>query len=110
MRTSFATRIPVGVAALCCLLIGIVAGCGGPHRDVVGRWRPANDPAGVIWEFSDGGALTIGSSRARYSFGDRERMKVEKGSSTAIYQVEVTEDRLILTDPTGSKLNFVRLK
>jgi hypothetical protein len=110
MGTLFAIGNRVAVATLCCLLIGIIAGCGGPRRDVLGKWRPANDPTGVQWEFAEGGALSIGKTRARYSFGDRERMKVETGSSTAIYQVEVAEDRLLLTDPTGSKLNFVRVK
>ena len=52
----------------------------------------------------------MGSIRGRYTFGDRERIKIETPSGTAVYQIELSGDRMTLKDPRGSKLEFTRVK
>ena len=64
----------------------------------------------MIWEFSENGAVKMGSAQGRYSFGDRDRIKIETPLGISIYQMEFSGDRLTLKDPGGSKLEFTRLK
>jgi hypothetical protein len=87
-----------------------VTGCGGPRRDITGQWRTAGDANAMVWEFSENGAVTMGSIRGRYSFGHRERIKIETPSGTAVYQIELSGDRMTLKDPRGSKLEFTRVR
>src|SRR5262249_50590553 len=41
------------------VLITALAACGGPSRDVVGKWRTGSEPNDVVWEFADNGGGTI---------------------------------------------------
>ena len=92
------------------ILLTNMTGCGGPRRDLTGQWRTAGDANAMVWEFSGNGAVTMGSIRGRYTFGDRERIKIETPSGTAVYQIELSDDRMTLKDPRGSKLEFTRVK
>ena len=87
-----------------------MAGCGGSHQDIVGKWRTAGDSTAMVWEFSKDGSVLMGSTRGRYSFGDRDRVKIETRFGTSVYQMEFSADRMILKDPNGSKLEFTRSK
>lgn len=87
-----------------------MTGCGGPRRDLTGQWRTAGDANAMVWEFSGNGAVTMGSIRGRYTFGDHERIKIETPSGTAVYQIELSGDRMTLKDPRGSKLEFTKVK
>jgi hypothetical protein len=87
-----------------------VQGCGGPANDIVGKWRMGADTSAVVWEFSQNGAVQMGSTRGRYSFGDRERIKIETSSGTSVYEMELSKDHLTLKDPRGSKLEFSRTR
>jgi hypothetical protein len=99
------------IALAAIILIGLIlCSCGGPRRDLVGKWRSAGEANTTIWEFSSNGGVTIGSTQGRYSFGDRDRIKIETGSSTAVYELELTGDRMMLKDFRGSKNEFVRVK
>ena len=64
----------------------------------------------MVWEFARDGSVVMGSAKGRYSFGDRNRVKVETPFGTSIYQLELIDNRMLLTDPTGSKLEFTRMK
>ena len=64
----------------------------------------------MVWEFARDGSVLMGSAKGRYSFGDRGRVKIETSFGTSIYQFELAGDRMLLTDPTGSKLEFTRMK
>ena len=92
------------------LLLCALAGCGGSHHDIVGKWRTAGDSSAMVWEFSRDGSVLRGSTQGRYSFGDRDRIKIQTPFGTSVYQMEFSEDRMILRDPAGSKLEFTRVK
>jgi hypothetical protein len=98
--------VTVASAVLLCAM----AGCGGSHNDIVGTWRAAGDSSAMVWEFSKDGAVLMGSTRGRYSFGDRDRVKIETRFGTSVYQMEFSADRMTLKDPSGSKLEFTRSK
>jgi hypothetical protein len=104
-----AVRFPWRIIAAIILLYGI-AGCGGPNRDFVGKWRAAGDANAMVWEFSQDGSVKMGSMRGRYSFGDQDRVKIEMSSATSVYQIELTGDHLTLKDPSGSKLEFTKIR
>jgi hypothetical protein len=91
------------------LLLCTMAGCGGPHHDIVGKWRAAG-PSAMVWEFSKDGSVLMGSARAKYTLGDRDRVKIETRFGILVYQMEFSADRMILKDPNGSKLELTRLK
>jgi hypothetical protein len=96
-----------GIIALAILLCAI-AGCGGPSRDIVGKWR-MSDAGAMVWEFSKNGSVLIGSTRGRYIL-DRNRVKIETPFATSLYQVEFSGDRMILRQPKASKFEFTRIK
>ena len=93
------------------VLLGPFAGCGGPSREIVGKWWASNAPNAVVWEFASNGAVVIGSSRGRYSFGDNNRIKLEMPSGRSVYQMEFpSPDQMTFRDSTGSKLTFTRAR
>jgi hypothetical protein len=96
-----------GIIALAILLCAM-AGCGGPSRDIVGKWR-MSDAGATVWEFSKNGSVLIGSTRGRYIL-DLNRVKIETPFATSLYQAEFSDDRMILREPKGSKLEFTRIK
>jgi hypothetical protein len=87
-----------------------MAGCGSSHDDIVGKWHATGDSSAMVWEFSKDGSVLMGSTRGRYSFGDRDRVKIQTPFGTSVYQMELSENRMILKDPNGSKLEFTRSK
>lgn len=86
-----------------------MAGCGGPSRDVVGKWRLSQEADAMIWEFSKNGAVVIGNTRGKYIL-DRNRVKIETPFAKTVYQIEFSGDRMILREPNGSKLEFTRIR
>ena len=64
----------------------------------------------MVWEFTKDHSVLIGSAKGRYSFGDRNRLKIETSFGTSVYQLELADNRMLLTDPTGSKLEFTRIQ
>jgi hypothetical protein len=92
------------------VLLCATAGCESSYRDIVGKWRAAGDSSAMVWEFSKDGSVLMGNTRGRYSFGDRDRVKIETRFGTSVYQMEFSADRMILKDPNGSKLEFTKLK
>jgi hypothetical protein len=92
------------------LLLCAMAGCGSSHNDIVGKWHAAGDSSAMVWEFFKDGSVLMGSTQGRYSFGDRDRVKIQTPFGTSIYQMEFSVDHMILRDPIGSKLEFTKLK
>jgi hypothetical protein len=108
------TILPLAVCSLISagiFLLTTMTGCDGQRRDVTGKWRSAGDAANtMVWEFSENGAVKLGSTQGRYTFGDRDRIKIETPAGTSVYQIELSGDRMTLKDPRGSTLEFTRLR
>jgi hypothetical protein len=64
----------------------------------------------MVWEFSKNGSVLVGNIRGRYRFGDQNRVKIETPFATSVYQMEISGDRMILREASGSKLEFTRLR
>jgi hypothetical protein len=100
-----ARLVTIGLAFLWCAM----AGCGGIHHEIVGKWR-VDGPTAMVWEFTKDGSVVMGSARGKYSLGDSDRVTVETRFATLVYQMEFSTDRMILKNPNGSKLEFTKLK
>jgi hypothetical protein len=85
-----------------------MAACGKPS--IVGKWRMSGAENQTIWEFSKNGSLLVGDVRGRYKFGHQDRIKIETPFATAVYQLEVSGDRMILRELGGGKLEFTRIR
>jgi hypothetical protein len=109
MSSVFARHKSRLVIIACAVLLGTFAGCGGPSRDIVGKWSMSQDANAVAWEFSKNGSVLIGTTRGKYSFGDNHRIKIETPFATSVYQMEFSGDRMILREPNGPKLEFKRI-
>jgi hypothetical protein len=90
-------------------LLYAIAGCDRRDAGIVGKWR-SGDSNAMVWEFAKDGSVLMGSAKGRYSFGDRNRVKIETPLGTSLYQLELADNRMLLTNPTGSKLEFTRMK
>ena len=64
----------------------------------------------TIWEFSSNGSVQVGDVPGKYKFGDQDRIKIETPFSTAVYQVKLSGDQLVLQEPGGSKMQFTKIK
>lgn len=84
-----------------------MAACG--NSSIVGKWRMSGAENQTVWEFSSNGSVLVGEIRGRYKFGDQDRIKIETPFSTAVYQVKISTDQLVLQEPGGSKLEFTRI-
>lgn len=91
-------------------LLCTAAGCGSSHNEIVGKWRTAGDANLMIWEFSKDGSVLMGSTRGKYTLGDRDRLKIQTPFGTSVYQMELSPDHMMLKDPGGLKLQFTRLR
>ena len=92
------------IAAMC------VAGCDSRESRIVGKWKVKGASDAQIWEFAANKAVDMQGRKGKYSFGDQGRLKVQTPSATFVYQVEVSDDRLVLTEPTGTKTELERVK
>jgi outer membrane biogenesis lipoprotein LolB len=90
------------------LLLCAITGCDNSQKIIVGQWRSAGDSSAMVWEFARDGSVLMGSTRGKYSFGDQKRIKIQTPFGTSVYQIEISESRMTLTDPRGSKLEFTK--
>lgn len=102
-------RSALGIIALA-FLMWAMTGCGGPPA-IVGKWRPVGQATSTtVWEFARDRSFLMGQVRGKYSFGDRDRVKIQTPFATSIYQMEFSGDRMTLKDARGSKLEFTRVE
>ena len=106
--SSFESSLKSGKTLLAILLCSII-GCDG-SSSIAGEWRNSDDSSAIIWEFRKDGSVLIGNTRGRYSFGNDQRVKIETPFATSVYRMEFSGDRMMLTDPNGSRLEFTKLK
>ena len=92
------------------LLLCSVTGCDNSHKVIVGQWRSEGDASAMVWEFSKDGSVLMGGTRGKYSFGDQGRIKIQTPFGTSVYQLELSENSMTLTEPRGSKLRFTKVK
>ena len=92
------------------VLLSVLAACGGPSREIVGKWRTSSDPNAVVWEFAPNGLVTIGSTRGKYSFGDSGRIKIQTPFEKSVYEITISHDHMTFRESTGSRLEFDRIK
>lgn len=64
----------------------------------------------MVWEFFENGKVSIGSTTGRYSFGGQKRLKIQTPQATSVYQMELRDDRMILQEPSGARLEFTKAK
>jgi hypothetical protein len=91
------------------VLLGTMSDCGGPSREIIGKWTTA-DANAIIWEFSPNGSVLIGKDKGRYTFGDQKRVKIQTSFATSVYQMQIAGDHMTLTAPNGLKLELTRMK
>jgi hypothetical protein len=102
-QPNYSLRVIISAALLC-----IVAGCG--NSSIVGKWRMSGDSNATVWEFKSNGAVLVGDVSGRYRFGTQDRIKIETPFATTVYVLEISDDRLVLQEPGGSKLEFRRIR
>ncbi len=95
---------------LLALAVALVASCGGAESQIVGKWKVAGDPNGAVWEFAANKAVDMGGRKGKYSFGDQGRLKVQTQFATFVYQLQIVDDRMVLTEPNGTKTELHRVK
>lgn len=91
-------------------LVCLITSCGSASHQILGTWRVGDGPNTMVWKFSADGAVLLGTSQGRYSFGDNNRIKIQTSMTTSVYQIELTGGKMTLTDPNGSKLVLTRVK
>ena len=107
MRFGVPRRARLLFLAASAVLPFVIAGCG--DSSIVGKWRMSAAENQMVWEFSSNGSVLLGDVRGRYRFGDQDRIKIETPFATAVYQVKISSDQLVLQEPGGSKLEFRRI-
>ena len=88
-------------------LVFAIAGCG--NSTIVGKWRLMGGSNAILWEFSPNGVVLVGDVRGRYKLGHEDRIKIQTPFATAVYQMKISGDRMILQELGGSKLEFTRI-
>ena len=64
----------------------------------------------TIWEFSSNGSVRVGEVSGRYKLGNQDRIKIETPFATTVYLMTLSSDQLVLQEPSGSKLEFTRMR
>jgi hypothetical protein len=64
----------------------------------------------TVWEFKSNGAVLLEDVSGRYKFGDQDRIKIETPFATTVYQLQISGDQMVLQEPSGPKLEFIRIK
>ena len=88
-------------------LVFAIAGCG--NSTIVGKWRMMGGSNAILWEFSPNGVVLVGDVRGRYKLGHEDRIKIQTPFATAVYQMKISGDRMILQELGRSKLEFTRI-
>ncbi|MGZ5552979.1 MAG: hypothetical protein ACXWFY_00355 [Chthoniobacterales bacterium] len=92
------------------LLLFALAGCGGPKKEIVGKWKNARGAGEGVWEFLPNGSLTHDGAPGRYTFGDNKRIKIQTQSAIFVYQYDFQNEAMTWTTMDGAKIEFMRMK
>ena len=102
-------RSGTALAAFLALLVMLVS-CDQKQTQIVGKWKVLADPSGAVWEFGSDKSVDMGGRKGKYSFGDQGRLKVQTQFATFVYQLNVSADRMTLTEPNGTRTELERVK
>ena len=86
-----------------------LSACDNSRSRIVGKGKSIGETS-MVWEFFENGSISMGAISGRYSFGDQKRVKIQTPQATSIYQLEFRDDRMILQDPSGARIEFTRAK
>ena len=95
---------------LAVLFVALLAACGGAESQIVGKWKPVSEPNSAVWEFSANKSVDMAGRKGKYSFGDQGRLKVQTQFATFVYQLDLSADRMTLTEPNGTRTELERVK
>ena len=84
--------------------------CDRTESKIVGKWKVASAGEGAIWEFAANKGVDMSGRKGKYSFGDQGRLKVQTQFATFVYQLELSDDRMVLIEPNGTRLELERVK
>ncbi|HEV2841806.1 MAG TPA: hypothetical protein VGW39_10805 [Chthoniobacterales bacterium] len=110
MSSLVQSKMRWAIIAVSAFLLCAVTGCDNSQKIIVGNWQSAGASSAMVWEFSQDGSVLMGGTRGKYSFGDQKRIKIQTPFGTSVYQMEISENSMTLTDPRGSKLKFTKQK
>jgi hypothetical protein len=91
------------------LLVAITS-CQSPRDRIVGKWKVDGASDTMLWEFSKNGAVKNGNMTGRYTFGDRNRLKIQTQFATFVYEIELSGDKMVWKDPNGSRTELARVQ
>lgn len=83
--------------------------CDHKRKGIVGKWQAAENPTAMVWDFSPKGAVKVGDTAGRYTFGDRGRLKIETPSATFVYELDLKGDTMVWKDPAGARMELKRI-
>ena len=63
----------------------------------------------MIWDFSPNGAVKVGDTAGRYTFGDRGRLKIETPIRDLRLRAGSQGDTMIWKNPKGSRMELKRI-
>ncbi|MDQ6654669.1 MAG: hypothetical protein M3Y80_02495 [Verrucomicrobiota bacterium] len=85
------------------------AGCKSQSQQIAGKWAVQGGANPVVWEFAPNGSARMGGSVGRYTFGDRNRLKIQTPFATFIYEIELSGDTMTWKDPKGTRTELKRI-
>ena len=100
---------PNAAALLSAGLLFSLTACDRSRDRIVGKWQAASGANAMVWEFSPDGAVKAGETAGKYTFGDRSRLKIQTPSATFVYEIELTDDTMVWTEPSGARTELKRV-
>jgi hypothetical protein len=96
---------------VCTIVVAaLLSGCDSRESQIVGKWKVAGGSETATWEFSANKAVDMSGRKGKYTFGDQGRLKVQTQTATFMYQLQLSDDRMTLTEPNGTKIELQRVK
>ncbi|MFN2509676.1 MAG: hypothetical protein ABR589_13010 [Chthoniobacterales bacterium] len=106
MRSLLRTVPPLLLTAL---LVGLNA-CDQSQTRIIGKWQVKGGASAIVWEFAENGVAKAGNSPGRYSFGDRNRLKIQTQFATFVYEVKFSDSTMVWKDPNGARTQLTRVR
>lgn len=87
------------------ILAVTLAACGNPQSSIIGKWEVVSGTStGEIYEFFQDGTLTSDGFAGKYSWPDKTHIKFEYWGIPIVYEFNLSDDTLTLTDSTDQSV------